>query len=256
MPATAPMPRRLPLLAVLVFALGAAAGCSRLEVTSRVAAGVPEVLLGRWVGTWTSAALVTSGVLEVDVQQFRAEPVVAIAIDNPDFTAREVEFRWAGHNVELVADGRTVLQGRIAADRTMAGTYMLATDAGIWSVAWHGALPELLDLSGTWVGTFAGGGLAPQQLRLELAQDLVGGVLVLSGAVMLPEALPAALPLSGGVQFHAAGFAVALDTTSGVLPALQIAGIGTVTPMALEGFVLASGGGLPATGTWQAVPVE
>ncbi|MCA8973390.1 MAG: hypothetical protein KDC98_01645 [Planctomycetes bacterium] len=210
-------------------------------------------LLGEWTGTWASSGTRGNGQIEVRVQEFADSPVVTILIDNPCILPRSYEFSLSSAGIELTAEGQTVLRAAFGPNRTMTGEYWCPQDSGSWDAAWQQELPEILDLSGTWNGTFEFGGPAPEVMELELSQEVTGGGVRLIGAATFPGMLPAPLPVIGAARFRSDAFDIVLDTTTGVLPELQLLGVGDSLTAALEGVLVATGGSLPATGAWQLV---
>lgn len=252
-----PMPRWCPLLfatvALVATAALTAAGCS-FKVNSWRADGVPATLLGEWQGTWASTGTQGDGQITVRVQEFDGAPVVDVLIDNPCVTPQSYAFSLSGSTIELRAGDAIVLRASLGEERMLTGEYDCPEDAGSWAAAWQGELPAILDLSGEWTGTVTGPGAVTAVMELELAQMVRSGSVSLHGAIAFPELMPGALPLIGTVRFRDGAFDVILDTTSGVIPALRMAGVGDAATVAIEaGIIIASGGlPLPTTGVWNA----
>ncbi|MBL8737311.1 MAG: hypothetical protein JNL12_12845, partial [Planctomycetes bacterium] len=94
-------------------------GACDLEVRStRSADVVPAALQGEWEGTWSGAAG-SGGTLTLQVQQFDAEPLVSIRIDNPCLEAREYQLVIGLASVELRRDGEPVFVGVLGEGRTL-----------------------------------------------------------------------------------------------------------------------------------------
>ena len=135
--------------------------------------------------------------------------------------------------IELQADGVTVLEASRTEQQKLEGTYTCAEDQGTWSVQWVEALPTLLDLSGEWQGRIYGQGQTEQPIVVDLQQGVEGGALVLAGFADLPGALPFELPLQGYVRFVADRFELVLQTDPGFEPQLIVSGIGDREPLQL-----------------------
>lgn len=224
---------------VLPAALGLAA-CD-LEVRStRSADVVPAALQGEWEGSWSGASG-TGGTLTLQVQQFDAEPLVSIRIDNPCLEAREYQLVVGLTSVELRRDGEPVFVGVLGEGRTLNGIFSCAAGEGSWSATWQRDLPELVDLSGTWTGSLSVPGVS-LPLSAQLLQEVRGGRLVVSGTVDA-EGLITGLPVEGSVFFGVDTFDLVLQTTAGVQPNLLLTGRGETASATLPlGLVQVLGG--------------
>ena len=203
------------------------AACGDIDVRSiRSGDVVPEELEGEWWGAWISALSGVNGVLTLRIQHFAGEPVVGVQIAHPCLPPNQYEFRATASTVELLADDVVLFRGVLGDDRTLIGTYGCAADLGSWDATWHRDLPPVADLGGLWVGTVTVPGLPTQEMQLQLEQSVRDGALVLTGAGALPGLLTEPLPLLGQVQFRQDAFDLGLVTAPGILPIVQLVGIG------------------------------
>lgn len=225
------------------------AACGDLKVRSVApTVVVPAELEGRWVGTWQSdgstgsgsspagsnpAGSVPSGSVEIRIQQFAGEPLVAITIDNPCLVPRNYDLRITAQGIDLLAEGVSVLRADRVTAEQLVGTYQCDEDQGAWEAEWVESLPTLLDLSGTWEGRIFGGGEPEQPIEVTMVQSVVAGALVLIGEADLPGALPFSLPLRGVVRFREVDFELFLQTEPGFEPQVFVTGIGAREPLTL-----------------------
>ncbi len=220
------------LLAVLPLALTA---CGDLELKSvRPSDAVPAGLEGEWVGSWQSVMSNTSGTLNVQVQEFAGEPIVAVSIENPCITAREYELVLTPSTIELRADGVTVFAATLGEAGSLVGTYQCEADLGTWTAAWQRALPPITDLSGTWTGELTVSGQRDVPIRLQLAQRVADSQIVLDGALELTGLWPAPIAMTGAAQFREQGFDVLLHTPNGFAPELLLTSFGIREPPRME----------------------
>lgn len=227
-----------------------------LKVTSTQIDGVPPPLLGEWRGEWESNGTQGGGAIEVRVQQYEQQPVVSVVLDNPCIVPQTYELFFVGAGIELRAQGSTVLRAELGEDGELVGVYDCAADSGTWSAVREGDLPEILDLSGEWLGTVdaVSGG---DDLLMSFEQLVLGGTVRLQGTLQLPEFMPVPLPVVGSVRFREDDFEVVLLTTAGVLPAIQMIGVGDAeTFMVDDGVMIVSGGALVpfSSAVWTATP--
>jgi len=234
------MPLQLSRCAFVLPALLGLGACD-LEVRStRSADVVPAALQGEWEGSWSGASG-TGGALTLQVQQFGAEPLVSIRIDNPCLEAREYQLVVGVASVELRRDGEPVFVGVLGEGRTLTGMFACAAGEGSWSATWERDLPDLVDLSGTWTGSLSVPGVS-LPLAAQLTQEVRGGRLVVSGT-MAAEGLITDLPVEGTVFFDVDTFDLVLQTTAGVQPALLLTGRGETASATLPlGLVQVLGG--------------
>lgn len=215
----------------LALLLGCAA-CGDINVRSvRTGDVVPPALEGEWLGSWQSSTTGINGLLTLRIQDFAGEPVVAVQIAHACVPPSQYQFRASPTKVELLADDVVLFEAVIGTDHTMIGSYGCAADAGSWDATWQRALPELIDLSGRWLGTVAVAGQPTQTLVLDLTQSVRNGTLALDGSMSLPDLLPDALPMRGSVQFGEAGFDLLLLTQPGTVPLVQMTGTGSSTAL-------------------------
>ncbi|MCA8951707.1 MAG: hypothetical protein KDE27_19520 [Planctomycetes bacterium] len=241
------------LLTVLFLALSA---CDGFSVRSTRQEGVPPALLGEWRGTWASDGVVGGGDITVRVQEYRDEAVVGVVFDNPCITPQEYALAFVAGGVELRAAGQVVLRAEYNADGALEGIYDCPADTGSWSAARVGDLPDILDLSGEWSGSVEAG-TGSGELLLEFGQSVQGGDIRLQATFQLPEYMPLPLPMVGRAEFREDHFDITLTTTVGVLPAVQMMGVGNRDTFAIEdGVILVQGGLLVpfASGVWTAAP--
>lgn len=207
----------------LVLPLGA---CGDIEVRSiRTGDVVPAQLEGEWRGVWQSELSGIGGVLTLRIQDFGGEPVVAVEIAHPCVPPDRYEFRATANTIELLDDGEVLFRGLLGDDRTLVGSYDCLADRGSWDATWQRALPELVDLGGTWNGTITAADMS-QPLVLQLAQTVRDGALLLHGTLDLPGLPLDPLPMFGQVQFGDAAFELLLVTEPGTAPLLHMTGLG------------------------------
>lgn len=234
------MPHSLLRCAFVLPALLALGACD-LEVRStRTADAVPAALQGEWEGSWSGASG-SGGTLTLQVQQFGAEPLVSIRIDNPCLDARDYQLVVGLTSVELRLDGEPVFVGVLGEGRTLTGMFSCAAGEGAWSATWQRDLPELVDLSGTWTGSLSVPGVS-LPLAAQLTQEVRSGRLVVTGTVDA-EGLLTGLPVEGTVFFGVDTFDLVLQTTAGVQPNLLLTGRGDTASATLPlGLVQVLGG--------------
>lgn len=212
------------LVASLCLSLGA---CGDIEVRSiRSGDVVPAQLEGEWHGAWQSELSGISGVLTLRIQDFGGEPVVAVEIAHPCVPPARYEFRATANTIQLLDDGEVLFDGLLGDDRTLVGSYACLADSGSWDASWQRALPELVDLGGTWSGTITAPGFDPQALELQLVQTVRDGTLLLQGTLGLPGLPTDPLPIFGQVQFGDAAFELLLVTEPGTGPLVHMTGLG------------------------------
>ncbi|MFT4512135.1 MAG: hypothetical protein ACI91B_000822 [Planctomycetota bacterium] len=224
---------------VLWTLLACLSACGDLNVKSvPPTVVVPVELEGRWVGIWQSDDTVGSGSIELRIQEFAGQPLVALTIDNPCLLPRSYDLRLSAEGIDLLADGVSVLHANHVADDQLVGTYQCDEDRGVWTAEWVESLPTLLDLSGTWDGRIFGPGQTEQPIEVTMIQRVEGGVLVLDGEATLPGALSFRLPMRGYVRFRESEFDLVLQTQQGFEPQIIVAGLGDREPLQLPlGFV-------------------
>lgn len=219
---------------VLWTLLACLAACGDLKVRSVAPTEVvPAELEGRWVGTWQSDGTIGSGSIELRIQEFDGEPLVAIAIDNPCLVPSNYDLRFTGQGIDLLAEGVAVLSADRVAEEQLVGTYQCEQDQGVWAAEWVESLPTLLDLSGTWEGRIFGGGEPEQPIAITMVQRVEAGALVLVGEADLPGVLPFGLPVRGFVRFGELNFELILQTAPGFEPQVIVAGLGDREPLQL-----------------------
>tara|TARA_R110002072_G_scaffold87129_6_gene196685 strand:+ start:4201 stop:5010 length:810 start_codon:yes stop_codon:yes gene_type:complete len=224
-----PMQLRQRVLLSLIVCLAA---CGDLKVRSvPPAVVVPAELEGRWVGTWESIASEASGDVEIHIQEFASQPLVAVTIDNPCLVPRSYDLRWTAQGIDLLADGVAVFQATRVATQQLVGSYQCEQDEGTWTAQWVESLPALLDLTGTWEGRIFGGGQPDQPIDIAIVQRVQGGALVLDAEADLPGVLPFALPLQGFVRFRESEFELVLQTEPGFEPQMIVSGLGDREPL-------------------------
>lgn len=211
------------------------AACGDLELKSyRPPDAVPAGLEGEWVGSWQSVLSNTSGTLNVQVQEFAGEAIVAVRIENPCITARVYDLVLTPSTIELRADGQTVFAATLGEAGSLVGTYQCEADLGTWAATWQRALPPIVDLSGTWTGELTVSGQRDVPIRLQLAQRVVDSQIVLDGALELTGLWPVPFATSGSAQFREQGFDVLLHTPVGSAPELLLTSFGMREPLRME----------------------
>jgi hypothetical protein len=221
------------LLVLTMLVLGFAA-CGDLRVRSvPPSRTLPVTLQGRWLGSWQSEISLLSGNVEIFIQEFAGEPLVRVNLDNPCLVPRDYELVVTGDTLSLKADGVVVLEASMNAPQQLEGTYACAEDQGTWIAQWVEALPEPLDLTGTWSGRIFGGGEPDQAIELVLEQRVAAGTLVLSGDAQLPDVSPMLLPVTGYVEFREDRFELVLQTQQGLDPRIILSGSGDREPLQL-----------------------
>ena len=225
---------RIPVL-LLSAAQCAVPACGDIDVVSRRSGQViPLAMQGEWSGTWTSTSTNTSGTVAMRLQSYDGEAVVGVTIDNPCVVPRNYDFVITGTSMRLHAAGVDVFTAVLGDDRTMAGTYHCQADTGIWQATWQRDLPPIEDLSGVWEGTVVSAASGELPLVLVLDQSVRSGALVVDGALLLPGVLPSALAVSGSLRFREGLFDFVVGTTSGVVPVVQMAGVGDSPSLAIR----------------------
>jgi hypothetical protein len=221
-----------PMRRLAISLLAALAACGDLEVKSVRAPDPVAAWEGQWDGSWSSSSG-GSGSVTVRVQSFRGEPVVAVEFSNPCFATRTYELVLLPNSIELRADGETVLAATLGDGPRLVGTYDCTTDFGLWDAVRVGDLPAVLDLAGTWAGNlqYATGGAA---LALALEQEVVDGVVRLSGRLDLGGLWPVAVPVAGRADFREDGYDVMLRSTTGTVPDVVLSGVGEAEPLRIE----------------------
>lgn len=239
------------LLLPVLLLLGSA--CGDIQVRSvRVGPVVPVDLQGEWTGTWSSARGTATGPLQIRLQDFGGEPVVAVLIENPCIEARDYQLVLLADSIELRAEGETVFAAAITAERTMTGTFQCELDQGTWTAAWDRELPTLGDLSGRWLGTLTPAVLppavpTPRPVQLDLEQRVQGGTLVLDGVLEAPDLWPLPVVLRGYTIFRDTTFDLLLQSEAAAGPVVVMSALGEREPLRV-GFGLAQafgGGPLP-----------
>lgn len=225
------MSTRLSFLTMLLLGLGS---CGDLQVRSVPPSRVlPVDLQGRWLGSWQSEISLLRGNVEIFVQEFQGEPLVRVNLDNPCLVPRDYDLVVTGETLALQADGVAVLEATVTAPQQLEGTYACSEDQGTWTAQWVEALPEPLDLTGTWSGRIFGGDQPDQPIEIALVQSVVAGTLVLSGDAELPGVSPMLLPVAGYVEFREDRFELVLQTQQGLDPRIILSGSGDREPLQL-----------------------
>jgi hypothetical protein len=232
-----------------------AAGCGIDVKSVRTGKVIPADLEGVWHGTWTSEQASLNGTLTLQLQEWHNTAVVSVATDNPCLEPHDYDLSLSAGRIELRDNGQIVFAATFGPNRTLTGTYVCHADSGQWAAQWTEALPPIVDLSGTWVGTVSTAGVPAQALSLELLQSVRHGMIVLDGLLTLPELAGAQVLLTGSAEFHQDGFDLLLATFPSSNPALVLTGFGSTEPLRVElGVfnVIASQPPLPFTqGVWQ-----
>jgi hypothetical protein len=212
-----------------------ACACGDIDVQSiRSGAVVPSALAGEWQGVWQSELGGSFGVLTLRIQDFDGEPVVAVDIAHPCVPPDEYQFRATASTVELLADSVVLFRAVLGPERTLVGTYGCLADTGSWDATWQRDLPELVDLSGQWLGSVSVPGFPPETLVVQLEQSVRGGALALDGSLRLPNLSPEPLPLVGTVQFREGAFDLVLVSAPGSLPLVYLVGVGDTPTLRVQ----------------------
>ena len=232
-----------------------AAGCDIDVKSVRTGEVIPAELEGVWQGSWQSKQMSLSGTLTLQLQEWHNTAVVSVATDNPCVEPHEYDLLLRPGRIELLDDGEVVFAAEFGPNRTLTGTYVCHQDAGQWTAAWTQALPPIVDLSGTWLGTVSAAGFPDQVLTLDLQQSVRHGMIALDGLLTLPGLPGAQVLLTGTAAYRTEGFDVILTTLSGSNPSLVLTGFGSNEPLRVDiGVIsiLASQPPLPFTqGVWQ-----
>lgn len=240
------------------FALVISAGGCDIDVKSvRTGEQIPADLEGVWHGSWQSEQVSLSGTLVLRLQEWQNMPVVSVATDNPCVEPHDYDLALRPGRIELLDDGEVVFAAEFGPGRTLTGTYVCHQDRGNWAAQWTEALPPIVDLSGTWLGTLSTAGLPDQVLSLDLVQSVRHGAIALDARMALPE-LPepgVQVLLAGNAVFRIGGFDLLLATSPSGNPSLMLTGFGSNEPLRVDlGVinVIASQPPLPFTqGVWQ-----
>lgn len=228
-----PTPTRpfLPVLPALLLL----SGCGDIEVKStRVGNAVPAQLQGQWTGSWSSTRGPGTGTVTLQVQSFDGDPLVQVLVDNPCLVPSNYQLVMSGNAFELRADGQPVFSAVLGPERTLLGTFECTADAGVWQATWAADLPPVLDLGGVWQGQVQALALPATELQIMFVQSVRGGQLVLDGTLSLPGLLPSPLPVTGSVRFREGAFELALTTTAGIAPLVQLAGLGDSATLSID----------------------
>lgn len=207
--------------------LASLAACGDLEVRSIAATDVvPASLQGFWSGTWQSDINQAQGLIDLRIQEYKAEPLVAVTINNPCVVPGDYELVLTQGQISLQIDDVPVLEATLRTDRALTGTYGCNSDRGTWQAIWIEALPEVIDLSGSWDGRLFVAGQFEQPVSITLEQRVRSGSLVLEGEATLPGALPFPVPLRGVPNFRETDFELILQSEPGSEPQIVLTGIG------------------------------
>ncbi len=224
------------------------AGCGDLEVRSIPGEQtVSSSLLGEWRGTWQSDLTGDHGEIVLRLQEFRGEPVVSFALDNPCLTPDRYDLVLSGGGLSLESEGVPVVAGSLVSATRIAGAFGCAGDEGTWFADRIGGLPELVDLAGSWSGHVALGGAGNQPVEAVLEQRVEGGRLVLDASLSAQGLWPTPVPMTGPVIFRADGFDVLLASDPALQPEFLFLGMGEREPLAIPDaqlFVLSTAAGV------------
>ncbi|HEU4420646.1 MAG TPA: hypothetical protein VFT55_17030 [Planctomycetota bacterium] len=238
------------------FALVISAGGCDIDVKSvRTGEQIPADLEGVWLGSWQSEQVSLSGTLTLRLQEWQNQPVVSVATDNPCVEPHDYDLALRPGRIELLDDGEVVFAAEFGPGRTLTGTYVCHEDRGHWAAQWTEALPAIVDLSGTWLGTLSAAGFPDQVLSLQLVQSVRNGAIALDALMALPELPGVQVLLIGNAVFRIGGFDLLLATFPTSNPSLMLTGFGSTEPLRVDlGVinVLASQPPLPFTqAVWQ-----
>ncbi|HZN37963.1 MAG TPA: hypothetical protein VFD82_04125 [Planctomycetota bacterium] len=217
------------------FVLVISAGGCDIDVKSvRTGEQIPADLEGVWQGSWQSQQASLSGTLTLQLQEWDNKAVVSVATDNPCVEPHDYDLSLLPGRIELRDDGELVFAAVFGPGRTLTGTYVCHQDSGQWAAAWTEALPPIVDLSGTWLGSVAAAGFPVVALSLELVQSVRHGSIVLDGLLTLPEIPGVQVLLTGGAVFRQGGFDMLLATSPTSNPSLVLTGFGSTEPLRVD----------------------
>lgn len=252
------MPASFRSLAALA-ALSLAASCYyKVETRLTTPTAVAAQLEGEWNGTWTNAPGDQTGSLRFLLRTFQGQLVLGFATDNPAAQQQTFAFAFQGAHVEVTGAEIQFLGDLDVKAKVFAGTFTGSHGAGTWQADWTRELPPIVDLSGTWIGTYRGDSqLIPEgPLTLTLVQQLVHGQLRVTGSIEL-QSLSLTVPVvDGAVDWNADTFDVQLISDITTLPIVQLTGVGDPLQRRIDQgeFVVLPPPGLPVgLGSWQAV---
>lgn len=195
---------------------------------------VPAELEGEWAGTWVSDETGETGTVGLRVQEFEGEPVIEVIIDHPAVVPGAYQLSFTGDAILLQVDGNVVFAASLveASRQELDGSFDWGGDQGTWSATWQRALPEPVDLGGTWQGVLQTVDGVPLPFTIELDQFVVAGQLGLSGLVALPAELwGEPVPVTGFVTFDDQGFQFLMQTEPGFPLQFLLSGRGDREPL-------------------------
>lgn len=231
--------------------------CYKIEARTTVRSAVPAQLQGEWTGSWTDGANDQNGTLQILLRTFQNQLVLGFSSDHPA-AQQALVWHFQGTQVRLTGDGIEFTGTLDTAARTFSGTFTGSEGAGSWQAEWQRELPPIVDVSGTWVGSFASSsepnGSGPLQLQLE--QLLIDGQLRLRGSIELPSLQLTVPVVDGYVDWLADTFDLQMISDISELPIVQLTGIGDPEGPSVERgeFIVLPPPGLPVgLGSWQAV---
>lgn len=260
MPMASTLPATLRLLAALA-AMPFFASCYKVQTRTTVSSVVPLQLQGEWNGTWTDASGQQSGSLRFLVRTFQGELVLSFETDNPAAQQQTFAFAFRGPHVEMASSEIRFSGDLDAAARIFAGEFSGSRGDGTWQADWTRELPPIIDLSGTWIGSFRGDSelIPPGPMVLTLQQQLVQGQMRVTGDLELQDLSMQVPIVDGYVDWNADTFDVQLLSDISLLPIVQLTGVGDPLQRRIEHgeFVVLPPPGLPVgLGSWQAVWVS
>lgn len=247
----------LPCALAALAAVSCLAACYKVEARVTTSAVIPANLQGEWTGSWIDAAQSQQGRLGFLLRTFQGQPVLSIDTDLPAAQQQGLRYTFNGTHVEFVGLDVAFSGDLDAAARTFFGSYTSAQGDGSWRAEWTRALPAIVDLSGTWIGSFVSSSQAGTvgPLVLDLTQQLVDGQLRVTGSIEL-ETYGLSVPVvDGRVDWQAETFEMQLISDVGALPIVQLSGVGDPAGLRVDQgqFVVLPPPGLPVSvGSWEA----
>lgn len=257
MPMASTMPATLRLLAALT-AMAFCASCYKVQTRTTVSSVVPAQLQGEWNGTWTDAAGQATGSLSFLLRTFQGQLVLSFETDNPAAQQQTFAFAFHGPHVEVSSSEIRFSGDLDATARIFAGDFSGSGGDGTWQADWTRELPPIVDLSGTWIGSYRGDNeLIPAgSMVLVLQQQLVQGQMRVTGSLELQDPSMQVPIVDGYVDWNADTFDVQMLSDISMLPIVQLTGVGDPLQRRIDHgqFLVLPPPGLPVgLGSWQAV---
>ena len=242
-----------------MLALLLLAACFDVDRRSRQSDTLPETLLGAWRGTWTSTGSTGAGSVAMAVREFEGNPILQLDTQHPCLIGSRFEFVQTGALWQLLLDDQPVFEATLdPTTRRLDGVYDCDADSGTWGVSWDRELPEIVDLSGAWTGTWVSV-QPPLQgtFAMDLVQQYSNGRLLLTASIRLPGAGDSIEFDAGEVVWRESTFDLVLESGNGSGPLALLQGRGDPQTLAIEdGLFLVENAQVPfRLALWSATPV-